>query len=152
MNVRRVKIDNIADVGSFYIKMVRNRNEIKYNKIIPIEEKDDDDILYVMYDCIYKDILNWLKPFLSRTFYENMMHHINECWYDKRLNKLKFRVHDFNNTIYDIQGEIEYIDNECIIRLNPSYKRIIPFLIKNRIINNIFDEIEQEILLNGNNI
>ena len=147
---RRILLQNkIENVDDFYKNIMRNRDMNKYIKIRLKDKKEDDETIVYIYECFHKEILIWIKPFVSKTFYNNLLHYMNELYYDKSIKKLKFIVHDYDNNIYNLNGIIILEDDlsSCLITITSMHfsMKFMPHFIKNKIINEIMDEIEGQI-------
>lgn len=140
--------EEVADADEFYKDILYNRDMTRYSKIRIRKKEEREDGIVFLYECFHKEILVWLKPFVSNTFYNHLLHYMNELEYDKVKKRIRFVVSDSENKIYSIQGYIT-IENHllCAIRITETHfsMRWIPNFVKNRIINEIMDEIENQI-------
>jgi len=146
---RTILQDPVQEIDKFYENIMCNRDTKKYIKIRLRDKKEDENMAIYKYECFHTEILTWLKPFVSKTFYNSLLHYQNELCYDKMGKKLKFIIHDYEDKIYYISGVIhlEKDMTTCLITVTFTHfsMKLIPYFVKNKIINEIMDEIEAQI-------
>jgi len=148
-------------IHEFYLKKVLHlknysvaKNHKNYTLVDEILYEETDERIIRKTSYRYNDnVLSWLKYFVSDDFYHGVLNFCSTLDIDKESNTMFVEVHDIYDKYYSFLGIIKFEiqqDNGTkatieIEKLQLKYDSMIPNLVKNKMIQHIINQLEEDI-------